>query len=98
MSLASAASVTATLDANGHAVLPIGIARDGSWMVGGDPLRALAAEAGIALLCLLLIRPIGSRRPPEVFVMESTDAWPLHHPALTWRVHTPWLGRVLGQR
>jgi hypothetical protein len=49
-------------------------------------------------LCLPRIRPIGSRRPPEVFVMEPTDAWHLHHPALTWRVHTPRFGRVLGQR
>ncbi|PYM16948.1 MAG: hypothetical protein DMD81_11110, partial [Candidatus Rokuibacteriota bacterium] len=49
VSLASAASVIAALDANGHAVVPIGIARDGRWIVGGNPLRALAVEARIAL-------------------------------------------------
>ena len=49
VSLASAASVIAALDANGHAVVPIGIARDGRWIVGGNPLRALAADARIAL-------------------------------------------------
>jgi Type VI secretion system effector, Hcp len=49
-------------------------------------------------VCLPLIRAIGSRRPPEVFVMEPTDAWQLHHPALPRRLHTPRLGRVLGQR
>ena len=49
VSLASAASVIAALERGGHRVVPIGIARDGHWVVGGDPLRALAAEARIAL-------------------------------------------------
>ena len=49
VSLASAASVIAALEQRGHAVVPIGIARDGRWVVGGDPLRALAAEARVAL-------------------------------------------------
>src|SRR2546427_10836168 len=43
-------------------------------------------------LCLPLIRPIGSRRSAEVFVMEPTHAGHLHHPALARRLHTPWLG------
>jgi len=49
VSLASAASVIAALERGGHAVVPIGIARDGRWVVGGDPLRALAAEARLGL-------------------------------------------------
>jgi D-alanine-D-alanine ligase len=49
VSLASAASVMAALERGGHSVVPIGIARDGRWLVGGDPLRALAAEARIGL-------------------------------------------------
>jgi len=49
VSLASAASVIAALERRGHAVVPIGIARDGRWVVGGDPLRALAAQARAAL-------------------------------------------------
>jgi D-alanine-D-alanine ligase len=49
VSLASAASVIAALERGGHRVVPIGITRDGRWVVGGDPLRALAAEARIAL-------------------------------------------------
>ena len=49
VSLASAASVMAALQASGHTVVPIGIARDGRWVVGGDPLRALASEARVAL-------------------------------------------------
>src|SRR2546425_6263549 len=49
VSLASAASVIHALERAGHDVVPIGIARDGRWIVGGDPLRALAAQARIAL-------------------------------------------------
>jgi D-alanine-D-alanine ligase len=49
VSLASAASVMDALDRLGHAVVPIGIARDGRWVVGGDALGALAAEARVAL-------------------------------------------------
>jgi D-alanine-D-alanine ligase len=49
VSLASAASVMRALAEAGHTVVPIGIARDGRWLVGGDPLGALAAEARVAL-------------------------------------------------
>jgi hypothetical protein len=49
-------------------------------------------------LCLPLIRPIGSRRPSDVFVMEPTDAGYFRHRTVGWRLHTPWFGRVLGQR
>jgi D-alanine-D-alanine ligase len=49
VSLASAASVISALERGGHAVVPIGVARDGRWVIGGDPMRALAAEARIAL-------------------------------------------------
>jgi D-alanine-D-alanine ligase len=49
VSLASAASVIAALERRGHTVVPIGIARDGRWVVGGDPLRALASQARVAM-------------------------------------------------
>jgi D-alanine-D-alanine ligase len=49
VSLASAASVISALEKGGHRVVPIGITRDGRWLVGGDPMGALAAEARIAL-------------------------------------------------
>ena len=49
VSLASAASVIAALERGGHTVVPVGIARDGCWIVGGDPLRALANQARVAL-------------------------------------------------
>ena len=58
-------------------------------MITGLPAR---------VVCLPLIRPIGSRRSPEVFVMEPTHAGHLHHPPLARRLHTPCLGWVLGQR
>jgi D-alanine-D-alanine ligase len=49
VSLASAASVIAALEQRGHTVVPIGIARDGRWVAGGDPLRLLAGQARVAL-------------------------------------------------
>jgi D-alanine-D-alanine ligase len=45
VSLAGAASVMAAIDRSRFDVVPIGIAKDGRWLVGGDPLRALTAEA-----------------------------------------------------
>jgi D-alanine-D-alanine ligase len=49
VSLASASSVIAALEASGHRVVPIGITREGRWLVGGNPLRALAEQARQAL-------------------------------------------------
>ena len=49
VSLASAASVMAALKRRGHTVVPIGIARDGRWVVGGDPMRVLSDEVRHAL-------------------------------------------------
>src|SRR6185295_10062421 len=45
VSLAGAASVMAAMDKNRFDLVPIGIAKDGRWLMGGDPLRALAADA-----------------------------------------------------
>ena len=49
VSLASAASVITALERRGHVVVPIGITKEGRWLVGGDPLGALAAQARVAL-------------------------------------------------
>ena len=46
VSLAGAASVLAAIDRSRFEVVPIGIARDGRWLVGGDPLRALGVQIG----------------------------------------------------
>jgi len=45
VSLAGAASVMAAIDRSRFEVVPIGIAKDGRWLVGGDPIRALGREA-----------------------------------------------------
>lgn len=42
VSLASAASVLQAIDRNRFEPIPLGITKDGRWLVGGDPLRALA--------------------------------------------------------
>ena len=49
VSLASAASVLGAIDPERYDVIPMGIARDGQWVVGGDPLQALAEAAGVPL-------------------------------------------------
>jgi D-alanine-D-alanine ligase len=49
VSLASAASVLAAIDTTRYDVIPMGITRDGQWLIGGDPLRALAEAAGVPL-------------------------------------------------
>jgi D-alanine-D-alanine ligase len=49
VSLASAASVLGAIDRTRYEVVPMGISRDGHWLVGGDPLRALAEAAGVQL-------------------------------------------------
>jgi D-alanine-D-alanine ligase len=47
--VASAASVLAAIDRARYEVVPMGIAKDGHWLVGGDPLRALAEASGTRL-------------------------------------------------
>jgi D-alanine-D-alanine ligase len=49
VSLASAASVLGAIDQERYEVVPMGIAKDGHWLVGGDPLRALAEASGVQL-------------------------------------------------
>src|SRR5207253_6888514 len=43
VSLQSARAVMAALERAGHEVVPIGITREGRWLVGGDPLLALSS-------------------------------------------------------
>jgi len=59
VSLASAASVLAAIDRRRYEVVPMGIAKDGHWLVGGDPLRALADAAGVRLA----LPPAGAAPP-----------------------------------
>src|SRR6266851_10523035 len=46
VSLAGAASVLAALDRERFEAVPIGITREGRWLMGGDPLQALSDDAG----------------------------------------------------
>src|ERR1700694_26388 len=85
VSLASAASVIAALERGGHAVVPIGIARDGRFLFGGEPLRALAAAARTALSAdptgavkhaLVAVRgepPPGGETSPSMTEVRATD-------------------------
>jgi D-alanine-D-alanine ligase len=45
VSLAGAASVMAAIDRSRFDVVPIGITKDGRWLAGGDPMRALSEAA-----------------------------------------------------
>jgi D-alanine-D-alanine ligase len=49
VSLASAASVLGAIDRSRYEIVPMGIGKDGQWLVGGDPLRALAEASGTRL-------------------------------------------------
>jgi hypothetical protein len=64
----------------------------------GSKMGAAAARGRLSawrFLCLPLIRPINSSRPPQVFMMQPTDAWHFDDRSMSWRLHTPRLGRVL---
>jgi D-alanine-D-alanine ligase len=44
VSLASAQSVMSALDPDKYEIIPVGITREGAWIVGADPMRALEEE------------------------------------------------------
>jgi D-alanine-D-alanine ligase len=48
VSLASAQSVMANIDRSRYEVIPIGITKQGEWLVGGDPMAALTAGAALS--------------------------------------------------
>jgi D-alanine-D-alanine ligase len=48
VSLASARSVMASLDTNKYEVVPIGITRTGTWLLGTDPARLQAAKESVS--------------------------------------------------
>ena len=50
VSLRSAHSVMAAIDQEKYEVVPIGIDKAGHWMIGGDPMKTLAAQAAPELL------------------------------------------------
>lgn len=70
VSLASAASVLGAIDRSRYEVVPMGIARDGRWVLGGDPLRALAEAAGLRL-ALPPEGPAGDGDQPALVRVEA---------------------------
>jgi D-alanine-D-alanine ligase len=61
VSLQSANAVMAALREAGHEVVPLGITREGRWLVGADPLRALASgDLSASEPVTLLPEPRGS--------------------------------------
>jgi D-alanine-D-alanine ligase len=86
VSLAGAASVMAGIDRSRFEVVPIGIAKDGRWLVGGDPLRALtehatrlALESGVAdahTKRALLERTAGVEAGSALARMEASEGLP----------------------
>src|SRR2546430_14237679 len=47
VSLASATSVMANLDRDKYEVVPIGITKEGGWLLGTEPARLMAAEQDV---------------------------------------------------
>lgn len=86
VSLAGAASVMAAMDRSRFDVVPIGIGKDGRWLVGGDPLRALAQEAARLALTAggpeaqtkreLLDRAAASDTGSSLMRMETSEGLP----------------------
>src|SRR6266487_2309474 len=98
VSLAGAASVMAAIDRDRFEPVQIGITREGRWLVGGDPLRALAQEAaGKALGEGGVEAPVKqslAARAGEISTstalqrMESTEGLP---PGLRERLDVVWI-------
>lgn len=50
VSLRSAMTVMAALEAAGHAIIPLGVTREGQWLTSGDPMAALQAQSPLFAL------------------------------------------------
>jgi len=80
VSLRSARSVMQAIDKDKYQVVPIGITKEGHWLVGGDPMKALAARVDPRLLPAVSAtepkRPHGPQEPPgrALTVVSDPDA------------------------
>src|SRR2546425_7736495 len=98
VSLAGAASVLAAIDRERFEPVPIGITRQGRWLVGGDPLRALADTAARSALGevgaeasvkqALAIRAGDTAGTSALQRMESSESLP---PGLRERLDVIWI-------
>ena len=70
ISLISARSVMAAMDAEKYEIVPIGITRDGRWIAGGDPMAALTSgDEGLSHPAVLL----GDPSRPGLMRLEEGD-------------------------
>ena len=98
VSLAGAASVMAAIDRERFEPVQIGITREGRWLVGGDPLRALAQEAAgkalgeggseASVKQALAVRACDVGTTTALQRMESTEGLP---PGLRERLDVVWI-------
>src|SRR6202171_6241076 len=98
VSLAGAASVLAAIDRERFDPVLIGITREGRWLVGGDPLRALAEEAARKALGegggeasvkqALAVRAGDAAGTTALQRMESSESLP---PGLRERLDVVWI-------
>jgi D-alanine-D-alanine ligase len=98
VSLAGAASVMAAMDRERFEPVQIGITREGRWLVGGDPLRALAQEAAgkalgeggteASVKQALVVRAGDVGTTTALQRMESTEGLP---PGLRERLDVVWI-------
>src|SRR5213083_3212462 len=98
VSLAGAASVMAAIDRERFEPVQIGITREGRWLVGGDPLRALAQEAAgkalgeggseASVKQALAVRAGDVGTTTALQRMESTEGLP---PGLRERLDVVWI-------
>jgi len=90
VSLRSAGSVLKAINRDKYDVTLVGISKEGKWLAGGDPLKALAAGdlgdlADVALLGepgkreLLVIAEPGGTRAPTAAMAEFDVVFPLLH-------------------
>jgi len=76
VSLRSAQAILRHIDRERFEPVPIGITRDGRWLVGGDPLRELAARSRLPLE--------GTDGPPAVQEAGATGSRLLDFPEPLW--------------
>ena len=68
VSLRSARSVMDAIDKEKYEAVPIGITKEGRWLVGGDPMRALAARVDPKLL-----KPTDSDLPSRALTVVANE-------------------------
>jgi D-alanine-D-alanine ligase len=73
VSLTSARAVMAALDRDTYDVVPIGITKQGRWLVGGDPLAALEAAADPKMLPGGPAPKTEDQEPKTALVMQTSD-------------------------